>query len=120
MHAVAAGGRRRTGVLDRLAGRRAGRDDRGAVAVTVAILLGGGVLLGVLALVIDVGRLYVERTVLQTSADSAALGVAKACSQDDSPHCDDQTAVESLAQTMADLNAGSDQRADVVDVCGFG
>ena len=120
MHAVTSGGRRWAGVLDRLAGRRPGRDDRGAVAVTVAILLAGGVLLGMLALVIDVGRLYVERTVLQTSADSAALAVAKACSQYDSPHCDDQAAVESLAEIMADANAGGDGRADVVDVCGFG
>ena len=36
-------------------------DDRGAVATVVAILLAGGVLLGFLSLVVDVGRIYVER-----------------------------------------------------------
>ena len=55
------------------------RDDGGAVATVVAILLAGGVLLGFLALVVDVGQIYVEREELQTGADAAVLAVAKAC-----------------------------------------
>src|SRR5262249_53487049 len=59
--------------------RLLGRDDRGAVAALVAILLGGGVLLGIGALVLDVGRLYQNRAELQNGADAAALAVAKNC-----------------------------------------
>ena len=57
----------------------AGRDERGAVGIFVAMLLGGGVLLGMGALVVDVGQLYQERAELQNGADAAALGVAKSC-----------------------------------------
>lgn len=40
------------------------RDDRGAVTMLVALMLGGGLLLGGGALVIDVGQLYNERAQL--------------------------------------------------------
>ena len=60
-------------------GRRNGsswfmRDD-GATAVTVAILV--FVLLGLAAIVVDLGSLYTERAKLQTAADSAALAGAQ-------------------------------------------
>lgn len=58
------------------------RDDEGAVAVLVAVLLSGGVLLGMGALVIDVGLIATSRERLQTSADAAAWGVAAACPAD--------------------------------------
>ena len=53
------------------------RDERGAVGVLVAVLLAGGVLLGLGAMVIDVGQLYQERAQLQNGADAAAVAVAK-------------------------------------------
>lgn len=59
-------------------GTRAG-DDQGAVGALVAILLSGGVLLGMGAIVIDVGRLYAEREQLQSGADAASWRVAEAC-----------------------------------------
>jgi hypothetical protein len=65
--------------LIRLVLVRLRRDERGVVAVIVAILLGAGVLTGMLALVIDVGQIYQERAELQNGADAAALGVAKSC-----------------------------------------
>ena len=40
-------------------------------------------LIGVGALVIDVGRLYVERRDLQNGADAAALAVAQDCAAGD-------------------------------------
>jgi hypothetical protein len=55
--------------------------DEGATAVLVAILL--VVLLGVVALVVDLGRLYSEKAQLQNAADAAALAIAKSCA--DSP-----------------------------------
>jgi hypothetical protein len=55
------------------------RDERGAIGILVAVLLGAGVLTGMGALVVDVGQLYQERAELQNSADAAALGVARSC-----------------------------------------
>ena len=71
--------------------------DEGAVLIWVALML--VVLLGVGALVIDIGRLYVERRELQNGADAAALAVAQDCA---AGSCEDEGAT---AQDYADLNA---------------
>lgn len=92
------------------------REDRGAVATVVAILMAGGVLLGFLALVIDVGQLYVEREELQTGADAAALAVARACAIN-ATECASGIALTAVAQTYADSNS-HDNRSQVVAVCG--
>jgi hypothetical protein len=52
--------------------------DDGAVAVLVALLV-STVLLGMGALVLDVGSLYAERRQLQNGADAGALAVAQDC-----------------------------------------
>jgi Flp pilus assembly protein TadG len=112
--------RRRRGwaILDRLTshGPAGDRADRGAVAAMVAVLLAGGVLLGSLALVVDVGPLYVEREELQSGADAAALALAQACASGGT-ECDTVGAIDDAAQRYADLNAG-DGLSSVVDVCG--
>jgi hypothetical protein len=59
--------------------RRRCRDENGAIAVIVAILLGSGVLLGMGALVIDVGEFYNERALLTNAAQEAAVAIAKSC-----------------------------------------
>jgi Flp pilus assembly protein TadG len=92
------------------------RDDRGAVATVFAVLLSGGVLLGLMALVIDVGQFYVERGELQSGADAAALGVARACATA-APECATRDTVRALAQRYADENA-SDGVSKVDVVCG--
>ncbi len=79
--------------------RLLGRDDRGAIGVLVAVLIGTGVLLGIGAMVIDVGRLYQNRAELQNGADAGALAVAKSCADG---ACD-----PSLAQPLASANASS-------------
>ncbi|MEU7824096.1 pilus assembly protein TadG-related protein [Catellatospora sp. NPDC049133] len=61
------------------------RPDRGAATTIVTILLAGGVLLGMTALVVDVGRLYVEREDLQSGADAAAMAVALDCARRNDP-----------------------------------
>lgn len=85
------------------------RDDRGAVGVIVGVLIGAGVLLGIGALVVDVGQMYVERAELQNGADAAALAVAKSCALGE---CD-----ETEASTYANKNAGNDQLSEVNDIC---
>jgi hypothetical protein len=85
-------------------------DDRGAVTALVALLLGGGLLLGCGALVIDVGRLYTERAELQNASDAAALALAQACAG--GTGCTGSTALNYA-------NANSGDGASTVDlVCG--
>jgi Putative Flp pilus-assembly TadE/G-like len=94
----------------RLFGRRR---DAGGVAVTVGILLSTGVLLGMSALVVDVGQLYVEREELQSAADAAAVAVAVDCLRAREDECGNS----SDAQDYADLNS-SDGASKVEEVCG--
>jgi len=100
--------------LARPALRLLGRDQQGGVGVLIAMLLGGGVLLGLGALVIDVGQLYQERAELQNGADAAALAVAKSCATG--------TCTPSLAAQYANENASklTGGTAGVNLVCGSG
>ncbi|MEI2766484.1 MAG: TadE/TadG family type IV pilus assembly protein [Dermatophilaceae bacterium] len=56
--------------------------ERGAVATLVAVLLAGGVIIGMLALSIDVGNIMWERRQLQNGADAASLALAQTCAKD--------------------------------------
>ncbi|HEX6970341.1 MAG TPA: pilus assembly protein TadG-related protein [Micromonosporaceae bacterium] len=91
------------------------RDDRGAVATVFGILLTGGVLLGMLALVVDVGQLYAEREELQTGADAAALALAKQCAADPTA-CTVTDRVATATEYAAAKNARDGAAA--VEVCG--
>lgn len=88
--------------------RLLGRDDRGALGVLIAMMIGAGVLTGMGALVLDTGQLYQERAELQAGADAAALAVAKSCI---SGAC-----LSSLAAQYANENAKDGSAASVV--CG--
>jgi hypothetical protein len=92
------------------------RSDHGGVAILVAVMLGFGALLGVGALVIDFGQVYVEREELQTSADAAALAVAKNCAV--SPGSCASASV-STAKSYADRNS-RDGVSRVAVICGTG
>lgn len=79
-------------------------DERGAVAVIVAILL--VVLLGFAALAVDVGMLYAEKAQLRNGADATALAIAQTCAKDTaSSRCSDSTTAGSLAKQLVDANA---------------
>ena len=103
-----------TASLTRLVLTRLRRDERGVVAAIVAIFLGTGVLLGIGALVIDVGQIYQERGELQNGADAAALAVAKSCALG--------ACTPGVAGQLADGNASSltGGTAGVSLVCGSG
>ena len=90
-------------------------DDRGAVVATLAIVLGAGVLLGMAAVVVDVGRLYAEREQLQSGADAAAWAVAETCVREPE-RCGAGLAA---ARWYANANA-ADGAAEVTSVCGRG
>lgn len=94
------------------------RDDRGAVVVLVGILLAAGVLTGMLAVVVDLGRLYAERRVVQNSADAAALAVAQHCAKASAdPACASLSSARAVAVSLANGNA-PDGMTDVTEVCG--
>ena len=103
-----------TASLRRLILARLRRDERGVVAAIVAILLGTGVLLGMGALVIDVGQIYQERAELQNGADAAALAVAKSCALG---ACAPGVAGQQADGNASNLTGGT---AGVQLVCGSG
>ena len=86
------------------------RDERGATLLIVAILT--VVILGMTALVVDLGALHQERRELQNGADAAALAVARDCIDGD---CKTGAAA---AATYANANAG-DNSSTVDQVCGM-
>jgi hypothetical protein len=89
--------------------------DQGAVLVWVGLMI--VVLLGVGALVIDAGALYVERRRLQSGADAAALAVAQDCVLGS---CGSGGGA-GIAKQYADLNAGDGVSAvDSGTPCGVG
>lgn len=90
--------------------------ERGAVAVLVAIVFAGGVMLGMGALVVDVGGMYAERAQLQNGADAGALAVALGCSKG-AATCNAGTSATSPAGAHANSNA-NDAKAAVDRVCG--
>ena len=94
--------------------RLLGRDDRGAIGVLIAVLIAGGALLGIGALVVDAGQLYQNRAELQNGADAAALGVARSCALG--------TCQAAVATNYANKNASAltGNLAGVDLVCGSG
>jgi hypothetical protein len=74
-----------------------GAAERGAAATLVAILAAGGVLMGMLALSVDVGNVMFERRQLQNGADATAMALAQICAGD-LDDCDPDL-------TMAELTA---------------
>ena len=97
----------------RLAGNRR---DGGVVAATAAVLFGSGVILGIAALVVDIGLIYAEHGQLQRGADAAALKIGQVCARD----VNDCTSSEAddLAAQYARGNAANGE-ADA-QVCGSG
>lgn len=74
------------------------KDDRGATAVLVGLLMVP--LVGFVAIALDVGAIYVERGQLQNGADAAALAIAQECAEDGV--CN---APNALAESFTDANA---------------
>jgi Flp pilus assembly protein TadG len=94
--------------------RLLGRDDRGAIGILVAVLIGGGVLLGMAALVIDVGQIYQNRAELQNGADAGALAVARQCGL---KNCT-STLNTAVSYASANASALTGYTAGVTTVCG--
>lgn len=94
--------------------------DHGAVTALVAVLLSGGVLLGMGAIVVDVGQLYAERQELLSGADSAAMAVASVCSDAECPKPGSPTSLDALTALAGNRASGSarDGLASATITCG--
>jgi len=90
------------------------KNDRGGATTLVAILITGGVLLGMTALVVDIGQLYAEREQLQSGADAAASRIAIECAKG---RIGCVTGTLDIAELAADRNA-ADSRSNVDQLCG--
>ncbi|MGH9188683.1 MAG: pilus assembly protein TadG-related protein, partial [Acidimicrobiales bacterium] len=88
-----------------------GRDQGGAIGYMTALLIVP--VLGMGALVLDIGAVVQERRELQNGADAAALAVAKDCAGGDCGSFND------LADEYADANA-DDADSNIDEVCGDG
>lgn len=88
--------------------------DRGAVLPLVALMM--TVLLGMGALVIDIGALYAERRQLQNGADAAALALAQTCAT--RAGCDTGAAQNTMASFYASA-AARDELSFVETICGY-
>lgn len=104
---------RLTSRLLRRLGRRRLADERGAVAVLVALMLVP--LLGFAAIAVDVASLYSDREQLRTAADAAALAVAADCAKG---ACANPTATAAWALTANADPAGATLRTPAVSVSG--
>ena len=103
-----------------MSGSRARRDERGGVAVIVAALFAGSLVLALLALTIDAGAAFVERRELQNSSDATARALARACATTPST-CAGWTGTQAVSALRLTSLAGSnyllDKRTAIAGVC---
>lgn len=94
-----------------------GHPEEGAVAILVALMLGGGLLIGLLVFVADAGTLMVERRTQQNAADAASMALAQRCAEraDD---CTDAKAVN-FSWRFAKSNS-PDNLSTIISVCSGG
>ena len=92
------------------------RREDGAVTAIVAVVMAMGVLLGMSAFVVDLGRSHLERRVVQSAADAASMAVAQDCAER-RPACATAASASADALAIANLNS-PDSATAVTAVCG--
>jgi hypothetical protein len=98
------------------------KEEQGAVLVIVSSLVAAVVFLGILALVIDGGVVYLERRTVINAAETAALSVARFCGTNSS-QCDPTRAFPSSllnemqkAREIANTNS-PDNSTSITEIC---
>ena len=99
---------------------RKGDQERGAIAVIVALVASTLVLTGVAALAIDAGSLYAERRVIKNGADSASLALAQICAKNINDALCDKTTGMTYLKSLVNGNATLDHLPSISEVCGSG
>ena len=87
--------------------------EKGAVTTIVAVLLASGVVMGMLALTVDVGNIMAERRQLQNGSDAAALALARSCAK--SPVGTDCSSAANASSGLASL-AGANSKDNLQSV----
>ena len=101
--------------------KSAKQSEQGAISVIFAVLLSSFLVIGLLALVIDVGVLYQERRTLQNSADATALAIAQECAELSSGGTAVLCQSSNLNQASEFAGKNSDDgKTRVFEVCGIG
>jgi Flp pilus assembly protein TadG len=103
------------GIAEVRVGHSRWRDEAGQVFVVFALVL--PVMLGVSAIVADVGGLFVQKRALQSAADAAALAAANDLVTDSS--CTD-SCISGVTRTYSGLNTGPAALADLQKCPGDG
>ncbi|GAB3063200.1 hypothetical protein GCM10027053_27280 [Intrasporangium mesophilum] len=98
--------------------------EKGAVATLVAILAATGVIMGMLALSVDVGNIMFERRQLQNAADATSMALAQACAKGETQAgqaCGSAGDASTLLKPLANANS-KDALTRVPDtgICGSG
>lgn len=92
------------------------RIQRGGAALIVTVLMAGGAMMGMAALVVDVGHLYIEREELQSGADAAVVRLAAECATGNAACL--AMAQETLDDAAYAKGNAKDGAARVIEVCG--
>lgn len=92
-------------------------EERGAFTTIFVAIVSSGLLFFLFALTADAGTLFFERRSIQNAADATSLAVASNCALG-STNCADSAAIQSTAQSMANLNS-PDSLSTVSKLCGF-
>lgn len=90
--------------------------ESGAIGVMLAVILGTGALIGLMALTVDMGRVYLESRTVQTGSDAAAEGLAYECALN-AAACANPAAATAFAQGIVNANA-ADGVSGLDEVCG--
>lgn len=91
--------------------------ERGAAATLVAVFAATGVLLGMLAISVDVGNVMLERRQLQNAADSTAMALAQICAGS-AEACTGEEEGPTLTELDALSNANTRSDDSLLRVCG--
>jgi len=81
------------------------RDERGAVAVFVALIM--VVLVGFAAIAVDVSAMWAEKRELQNGADAGALAIAQACANDPASCTMSMASSTATSYAVANRNGGN-------------
>lgn len=94
--------------------------ERGAIMMLIAVFAGAGVLLAVMAMGIETGRVYLMRNQVQSAGDSTVVALAEQCKGNVlgvSNKCNTATSLFSLARTSVNLAGTGANAVTLVGVC---
>lgn len=85
-------------------------DDTGATTIIFSIVVLIGIMVGIFALVVDGGRLFLERRVVQNVADASTLYLAQTCAM--GQNCTTNDPIAYAQNNSPDLNS------EITEICG--